>query len=803
MILAPMLTLVGQYASAATYYIGTTGSDSNAGTQSAPFRHLSKGAAVARAGDTVIVLDGTYDNEGVVSPGYVVTLYYSGTAGNPITFKAQNRGKVILDAMNTATGTSCNGAYSYFNLYNASFIVIQGFVIQRGCNEAIHSNDSAHDITIRWNEIRNIANHTATDQIGRDGIYINSSQYNFTFDGNVWHDIGRTDGITPMHFDHGIYSHAQNTTVINNVFYNMNRGWSIQLADGASNWLIANNTFAFQNASGEAGQIMFWGNNPNITVRNNIFYNPAGYATTRYAATMSGCSMDHNLVYGASGMISDATGCTQSTNQIGANPQFVNASSAPFDFHAKAGAPGIDAGVNQSAVVYDFDGTSRPQGSSTDQGAYEYGSAQAPPPPPAPVVSGVFVSSITSSSAIVNWSTDQPATSYVQYGTSSYTNTTPADSTLVTIHSVTLSGLTSSTLYHFQVGSQNGTGQPAVSADSTFTTAAPPLTPSAVVLTASSPAVSIQQGSAAADTITATLTAGNPVAVAFSTSGLPAGVTAGLSASSCTATCSTTLTFSASATATTGTFNVVATGTGSAPSASTTVTVTITAAASGSGTADITSGLMAQWKLSEGSGSTAYDASGHVNTSTLYKPTWWTSDYGTTAWFSGSNSFASAAETASLEMTNQLTVAFWLRPSANSNLDPRVISKLYDWDVKLNGGGHYPQLTAGGQYAILNYSLPLITWHHVVFTFSSGTVKGYVDGVQVPFLTNTFTGTETLAQWAYGLYLATDSSQANSYIGSLNDVRVYNRALSGADVAALHNALKPVSSGGPGGGKKR
>jgi hypothetical protein len=185
---------------------------------------------------------------------------------------------------------------------------------------------------------------------------------------------------------------------------------------------------------------------------------------------------------------------------------------------------------------------------------------------------------------------------------------------------------------------------------------------------------------------------------------------------------------------------------------------------------------MAQWKLSEGSGSTAYDASGHVNTSTLYNPTWWTSDYGTTAWFSGSNSFASAAETASLEMTNQLTVAFWLRPSANSNLDPRVISKLYDWDVKLNGGGHYPQLTAGGQYAILNYSLPLITWHHVDFTFSSGTVKGYVDGVQVPFLTNTFTGTETLAQWAYGLYLATDSSQANSYIGSLNDVRVYNRA---------------------------
>src|SRR5262249_26985462 len=187
-------------------------------------------------------------------------------------------------------------AYSYFNLLNASNIVIQGFVIQRGCNEAIHSNDSAHDITFRWNEFRNIAQHTATDQIGRDAIYINSSQYNFTFDGNVFHDIGRTDGISPLHFDHGIYSHGQNMTIVNNVFYNMNRGWSIQLADGASNWLIANNTFAGQNANGETGHIMFWGSNPNITVRNNSFSNTAGAAITRYDTSTRGCVIYHTFI---------------------------------------------------------------------------------------------------------------------------------------------------------------------------------------------------------------------------------------------------------------------------------------------------------------------------------------------------------------------------------------------------------------------------------------------------------------------------------------------------------------------------
>src|SRR6267378_1273547 len=320
LVLTGVLTLFCQCANAATYYVATTGSDSNPGTASAPFRHLSKGAAAAtNPGDTVIVMDGTYDNEGQISPNYVVTLNYSGGAGNPITFKAQNRGKAVLDSMNTATGTTCDGAFAYFNLHNAAFIVIQGFVIQRGCHEGIHSNDSAHDITIRWNEIKNIANHTQTDQIGQDGIYLNNTEYNFIFDGNLFHDIGRTDGQTLLHFDHGIYSHAQNMTIIN-----------------------------------------------------NIFYNPNSSAITRYAATISGSAFDHNLVYGVSTVILDVTGFTIGLNQIAANPLLVNASTAPYDFHAQSGGAGIDAGVNLSAVLSDFDGVTRPQGPSTDVGAYEY-----------------------------------------------------------------------------------------------------------------------------------------------------------------------------------------------------------------------------------------------------------------------------------------------------------------------------------------------------------------------------------------------------------------------------------------------
>jgi hypothetical protein len=358
LVLTSVLTLFGESASAATYYVATTGSDSNPGTQSAPFRHLSKVAMTAtQPGDTVIVMDGTYDNEGVVAPNIVVILSYSGTAGNPITFRAQNRGKAILDSMNSSTTASCDGASTYFGLKSVSFIVIQGFVIQRGCDSGILTDGAAHDIIIRWNEIRNIANHTATDQVGRNGIYLHASEYNFIFDGNSFHDIGRADGQTLLHFDHGIYSQGQNMTIINNIFYNMNRGFSIQIADGASNWLVANNTFAFGNANGEAGQIMFWNNNSSITIRNNIFYKPNSSAITRYAATISGSAFDHNLVYGVSTVISDVTGFTIGTNQIGANPLFVNASTAPYDFHLQPGSPGIDAGVT-NVGVYEYPGFS-------------------------------------------------------------------------------------------------------------------------------------------------------------------------------------------------------------------------------------------------------------------------------------------------------------------------------------------------------------------------------------------------------------------------------------------------------------
>jgi len=93
-----------------------------------------------------------------------------------------------------------------------------------------------------------------------------------------------------------------------------------------------------------------------------------------------------------------------------------------------------------------------------------------------PMISNVAAGSLTSSGATITWTTDQPSTSQVDYGTTTaYSNSTAVDSNSVTSHSETLSGLVASTLYHYRVHSTNASGNETISGDLTFTTSGVPV----------------------------------------------------------------------------------------------------------------------------------------------------------------------------------------------------------------------------------------------------------------------------------------------------------------------------------------
>ena len=93
-----------------------------------------------------------------------------------------------------------------------------------------------------------------------------------------------------------------------------------------------------------------------------------------------------------------------------------------------------------------------------------------------PVITNLQVAGVTSNSATVTWTTDDPSTSQAQYGmTNAYGQSTTEDTSLVTSHSVTITGLAPSTIYHYKVKSTNNAALTSYSGDGTFMTQTAPL----------------------------------------------------------------------------------------------------------------------------------------------------------------------------------------------------------------------------------------------------------------------------------------------------------------------------------------
>jgi RHS repeat-associated protein len=89
----------------------------------------------------------------------------------------------------------------------------------------------------------------------------------------------------------------------------------------------------------------------------------------------------------------------------------------------------------------------------------------------APVVSGVRVSGVGMSSAVVGWVTDEPGSSYVEFGTSTeYGSGSATDAVRGTVHARSLSGLAPGTTYQFRVVSVDAAGNERRSVNGSFTT---------------------------------------------------------------------------------------------------------------------------------------------------------------------------------------------------------------------------------------------------------------------------------------------------------------------------------------------
>ena len=102
-----------------SFYVSTTGNDSNPGTQAAPWRTVQHAADTARAGSTVNVRSGIYEE--------LVTIKESGNATDGfITFRSYPGETAVLDAEHLAP----NGRSGVLTIHNKSYVRIEGFEIR-------------------------------------------------------------------------------------------------------------------------------------------------------------------------------------------------------------------------------------------------------------------------------------------------------------------------------------------------------------------------------------------------------------------------------------------------------------------------------------------------------------------------------------------------------------------------------------------------------------------------------------------------------------------------------------------------
>lgn len=148
------MALLAQPAFGSTYYVSTSGLDTNSGAISSPWRTIQHAASTVKAGDTVFVRAGVYNE--IVSPPT------SGTASaGPITFSSYPGELATIDG----TGlTIPNNQWGLVTLENISYVVVNGFEIRNYSTSStknvpigIYIFGAGTNVQITNNHIHNIA----------------------------------------------------------------------------------------------------------------------------------------------------------------------------------------------------------------------------------------------------------------------------------------------------------------------------------------------------------------------------------------------------------------------------------------------------------------------------------------------------------------------------------------------------------------------------------------------------------------------------------------------------------------------
>jgi hypothetical protein len=296
--------------SVAQYYVSTSGSDSNPGTQSQPWKTIQKAANTANAGDTIFVMAGTY-NEAVI-------IQRAGTSSNPITLTNFNNQVVTINGGSSPALTPTGTTPQYWIIDGLRWISTGNFTIQYnswGCDGACNGIDH---LTFRNNYISgavqiygaytlfegNEVDGTNKNGNGGNGVqeYYEVSHHNI-FRDNFVHNFS-SRGIWSMHRTH-------DSVIENNTIQDITSSTSGQCIDldgyGTVEWrhIVRGNKLS---RCGRVGLQLE--NNFADIVENNVINNPGeiGVGIINYGATISSPASEKCQVGGENNQYGDTDG---------------------------------------------------------------------------------------------------------------------------------------------------------------------------------------------------------------------------------------------------------------------------------------------------------------------------------------------------------------------------------------------------------------------------------------------------------------------------------------------------------------
>lgn len=203
---------------------------------------------------------------------------------------------------------------------------------------------------------------------------------------------------------------------------------------------------------------------------------------------------------------------------------------------------------------------------------------------------------------------------------------------------------------------------------------------------------------------------------------------------------------------------------------------------------DPDTGLVGYWSFNgpDLSGTTAFDRSGKGNNGTLTNgPTVTEGKSGQALNFNGSSNYVTMGYVLSFSGTQSLSMSAWIKPNVTNVSYQTLVGKELDYKLDLDSGGKVNFLLGNswGRNFASDTSLVAGNWYHIVATYDGTNKKMYINGSW----DKTVASTGNISGNSYQFNIGQRNSD-DYFNGIIDEVRIYNRALTQAEVTALYNA---------------